>query len=88
MPCVWTGSAWECLECTVITFVRLKAFTELFRTQGVLLPTYRGLWKRVRSFAVNWRDQSHTEGNFKPFSSPNWIFLLMANSCKIKRLDL
>lgn len=71
-----------------ITLVRLKDFTELFLTQGVLLPTYRGLWNRVRSFAVNWRDQSHTEGNFKPFSSPNWMFLLIANSCKIKCLHL
>lgn len=68
-----------------LTLARLKAFTEPGCTRAVLFPTYDGLWNSVRSLAVNCRDQSHTEGNFKPFSSPSWMFLLMANSCKQKR---
>lgn len=67
-----------------LTLARLKAFAEPVCMRGVLFPTYDGLWNSVRSLAVNCRDQSQTEGNFKPFSSPSWMFLLIANSYKRK----
>lgn len=64
------------------TLERLKVRRAPLCTLGVLFPMYSGLWNSSRSRLVNWRDQSQTHGNLRPFSSPSWMFLLIANSCK------
>lgn len=69
---------------TILTLLRLcvNVRTVPLCTQGALLPTYRGLLKRVWSFRLNCCDQSHTGGNCRTLSLPRDILLLRAKSWK------
>lgn len=69
------------------TLLRLcvNVFTVPFCTQVAILPTYRGLLKRVWSLRLNCWDQSHTEGKRRAWSCPRWILLLLAKSWRDER---